>query len=288
VVLQSAYVFARGSRHIQWWGPLDLPLARRLVGAMVPLGIATALSTTYFWADSILLRELAGEAEAGAYQHAYRLLSFSLALPIYFCHSLLPIYSRLAAEGPARLTPVVQRSVFYMACVAFPAAALAPALGPAVLDVVWDDPHPDTAACLNWLAGAGALIFLTYPQIHALIAAGRQKTCALISLAGGGFKIGLGVATIPALGIRGAAMTTFFTELVVLLLVTAAHRVRLGALGPSWRLWRPAFAAALVGGTSLIFEGFTGMGSLAVAMGLLIGGAWLAGVVPFDLKGEAP
>jgi O-antigen/teichoic acid export membrane protein len=176
--------------------------------------------------DSVLLRELLGEEAVTTYNHAYRLLSFSLALPIYFRSALFPLLSRLAEPTHARPVPgldqLVRKATFALACVALPVVAIAVTAGSDVLELLWDEPGDEASKILLILSCAGLCLYFTYPKIFTLIACGWQTDWTAIAILAGVFKLTVGLALIREWGTFGAAFPTLWTELAVYLLVTVA------------------------------------------------------------------
>ena len=285
VATQSLSVALFAGRRVHWVGSLKREVFFDLLREMAPLGASAALSTFYFWVDTLLLRGLAGEAVAGTYNRSYRLMSLSLALPIHFTQALLPVFSRLARSDRSALTRAVQQAVRFLGAVALPATALAPALGRALLQTVWGDQFDEEGVrCLYVLAVAGALIFLSYPQITALIAVGRQGTCTWVALLAGILKVALACWWIPYVGILGAAAATLATEAFVLFAVRSALRRTLDAFGPMAVLVRPLLVAGVIGVLGKILLSSSGIWSLVAGLGLLMGGLFLSSGTPFDLR----
>lgn len=287
VVFQSLAIFLLGAPGVRLRGPLDFRLTLMLSREMAPLGIAIGLHTTYTYLDSVLIRQVAGDVAVGEYNYAYRLFTFGLAVPQLFALTLLPVLSRLVS-APSVLPRVVQRTTFYMGAVALPAAALTPGLGRSLMATIWGHVSDTSVACLVVLAGAGVCVCLSAPIAIALIAMRRQRIVTWISLLAVVVKVVVGVILIRRFDIIGAATATLGVELLVLVAMLRAFRARTGASGVGVILLRPIAAAIVVGSAAGLAPETTGPWPLVIASVLLVAGILLGGLLPFDLRADAP
>ena len=291
IVVQSLLTFLWGIRRVDWLGPIDRRRLRAQFREMLPLGVSATAAALYFQLDLLLLRNLAPDEVSGSealasYNHAFRLLNFAVMVPATFGQALFPILSRVARGDPARVVRVTSRATFYLAAVMLPAAAMTPKLGPGVLRILF--PHASTEAdrCLQLLAIGAIAIFLTYPQITALTAIGRQADYTRIALCVLPLKLGALGLGYQMWGLPGVAAANLTAEWVVFALVSArlARHLRGWVIRPV--LMRPVFAGAVVALVASFLPDLRGISSLTVALALESGGLLLAGVLPFRLDTE--
>jgi O-antigen/teichoic acid export membrane protein len=198
----------------------------------------------------------------------------------------MPVFSRAAARGAGELLVLVRRTAAVLASVAFPAAAMAPFVGGLLLEAIWKPGTVSEATrrCVPLLAIAGVAIFLTYPQMHALTALGRQRVLAWITFGSGLLKLGVSWLCIERGGIEGAALATAITELSVLGWVSfelrrAAHRTAF-----SRALVRPLATSAIAAGVAFGLSGTTPAIATAATVVVLLFAVAMGGALPLRLE----
>ncbi len=251
-----------------------------------PLGISALTSIGYFYVDTILLRPLQGEEAVGLYNAAYRLLVFAIMIPVLFNQVLLPVFSRIAGLDRRRFRRIFLRALLYMGVAGVPIAVGLAVLARPVLVLIYPETYARSASCLAVLAAAVALVFLTYPHVSALIAAGRQKTFAWISLAGLLINVVLNLLLIPPYSIEGAAWATVITEAFVL----AAAAVSVKRL-TGFSMIEPDFlkilpVTAVIGLASYTLRGAPVLATLSVLAALFLICLFVLKLLPFDLNDE--
>lgn len=293
--LQAIVPWAATRRRVALRGAGDPALERELLHAMLPLGVSAAVSTIYFRMDAVLLRQLVGADANGLYARAFPMLSLAIALPTYLSAALLPAMTRAAARGPGPLLVLARRSCSVLAGLVLPAAAVAWSWGAQLLWVLWarhgegeslaafSSANRDLVRCVPALAVAAVAIFLTYPQMHALTAMGRQRVLARISLLALGVKLAASVVAIRRFGVPGAALATALAEVGVLGWVSFELRRACGGLAPSRALLRPLLAALPAGGVAALAPDLAPLSALAAGFGLAAAGSLLSGALPLRL-----
>jgi O-antigen/teichoic acid export membrane protein len=255
----------------------------------LPLGISTIMVTLYFYIDTVLLRLLAGEAEVGYYNAAYRILAFSLMVPVLFNQVIFPVLSRCfngeGADG-ARLERIFRRAVLYLGVTGLPVSAALLFLAEPVIVLVSGPTYASSARCLAILGLALAVIFLTYPHISVLIASGRQKLFAWIAGVSGLFNLLLNLWLIPEYSIEGAAWATVVTEALVLLCAIACawKYTRLHALSPE--MVKIPLLTAVVAVVACALRAQPLYASLPALVVLFAVALFLMKLLPFDIQDE--
>ena len=245
--------------------------------------------TVYFYIDIVLLRILEGEAAVGLYSAAYRMLTFSLMVPVLFNQVIFPVFSRYFSDiktGVDRLKPVFSRSVLYMGAVGIPAAAALFFLSEPVVAVVYDEKYARSSACLTILGFAMAAIFLTYPHVSVLVASGRQVLFAWIAGASGVLNVALNLILIPRYYIEGAAWATVITESAVLVAAYLCVRKYTGMNVLNMEYLKLIVIGACTGAAAFLLAGWNLFAALAVLGGLYLFLLFITKLLPFDIKDE--
>jgi O-antigen/teichoic acid export membrane protein len=296
--VQSLVPWLGALRHVSLRGTLDRALLRELFRAMLPLGISGAVSTLYFRMDALLLNQIVGPEANGLYARTFPLLSLSIALPTYLSAALLPAMTRAASRGRGELLALTRRACAVLAGFALPAALMASAWSAQILWLFWakhslgqsladfSTQYRDLIRCVPPLAVASVAIFLTYPQMNALTAAGRQHVLARITLTALAVKFVLSNVTIRWLGVPGAAVATAIAEGGVCLWTCFEVRRSIGGFAVAHGILRPLAAALPIGAVAALFAGLAPFPAIGLAAALGAVGAFLAGSLPLRLGVE--
>ncbi len=264
-----------------------------------PAGVGVVMAATYFSLDTIMLRPLAGEVAVAHYSAAYRIMTFALMLPVLFSQVIFPVFSRLWA-GRAGASPgdpllvVFRRATRFLVGLGILFPATVPQVSREVLSIVYPSGYAAGAAALGILSGAIVCVFVAYPHVMMLLAAGLQRTMMVVATAGAVLNVGLNLWWIPWLGIEGAAWATLTTEAFIVLASAWQLRQRTGVAVDLTVLLRPLACAV---GAAVILAGLLAWlpdsGSLAdswwrLGAGVLVGllGVLATGVLPLDLGAD--
>jgi O-antigen/teichoic acid export membrane protein len=255
----------------------------------LPLGISAVMVTVYFYVDTVLLRLLKGEAAVGYYNAAYRLLVFSLVVPVVFNQVIFPVFSRCTAEGArgeGRLSRIFRRAVLYMGITGIPIMAALWIFCEPVIVLVCGETYRASSLTLGILGLAMAVIFITYPHLSILVATGRQVLFAWIAGVGGLVNVVLNLVLIPRFTIEGAAWATVITESLVLgcALYAVRRYTRLTALhGELIKIPLVAGAVVLAG---FFLKGLHVLWVLSALGMFYIVLLFLLKLLPFDIRDE--
>ena len=196
-----------GLRRLRWDRRFFLVILRK----SAPFALLVLLMAAYGHVDSIVLRAMASDEQAGIFAGAFRLLDALTMVAYLVSVPLLPVFSRLCREGEA-VTP-------YLRLVFWPMMLFA--IGAAVACAVWAEPVMRLLyhgrAALNVPVFRGIIfgiipIGLTYIFGTLLTAGGylRQlNTFAAVSLV---LNIVVNMLLIPRLGAVGSAWASLSTQ----------------------------------------------------------------------------
>jgi O-antigen/teichoic acid export membrane protein len=216
---------------------------RGMLRKALPLGLGAILAQTYFYVDNVFIRVHIGDEALGHYNVAVRLMSWSIMLALFVTATALPwLTQRHLAGGLGAAIGQVGPPLFALAGVG---CGLFLPWTTELLELF----RPGFGAAgpsLRWLLGAGLAVYAGASFATAVVASGDMVSMLWVS-AGGVLLNTLGNAVaVPAMGIEGAGLVTFLTELFVAV-AAAVVLVRKGlGVGGAWR-WLPGillFAAS--------------------------------------------
>lgn len=268
---------------------MDRPEFRSLLREAVPLGFSSAMIMFYFFIDTFLLRSMQGEEAVGYYNAAYRILVFSIMVPVLFNQVVFPVYTRFYDDDNpkrSRLKPVFSRAVLYMGVTGVPAAVALWFFAEPLVVLICGERYARSASCLGVLGMAMALIFVTYPHTSLLIAAGYQKLLAWITGFAAVLNLGLNFWLIPRYSWMGAAWATVVTEGFVLISAVLVLR-RIARLTVLRReLMRIVWIALIVAGACIVLQPLEIWAALPILAGGYLVLLFLFKLLPFNIRDE--
>ncbi|MBN2490730.1 MAG: flippase [Planctomycetes bacterium] len=255
----------------------------RFLGECWPQGVAALAGILYFYLDTLMLKGLVGDAEAGYYNAAYRLLNFVIYLAGVVGISVLPILARERRQNRARLKVIYRDTLTALWGLAIWIAAVGGALAPELMRFLYRErmaSYGVAVPTLQILLAASVFAFGGALASISLVALGRQRLWTLAALGGLVVNVGLNLWLIPLRGHIGAAWATLATEgLVTAACLVLVHRVEGlrpdGAAAAKLLLLGAATFAASAALRTLPFPV-----AAAASSAVFLGGAALLGLLP--------
>ncbi len=192
-----------------------LAVSREVYAPCAAFLCISAATTIYFRCDIVLLRQLTADpAAVGNYAAAYRLIEGVVMLATPLAHVFFRRL-RVSLDDAAAF----RRSFFLMLGVMVFLSAGATLggllLGPWILTLAFGDKYAEAVPLLAWLLASLPFILPNYVLTQALVALGRERYYAGVTILAAVVNIGLNLVFIPHLAARGAALATIVTEAVL-------------------------------------------------------------------------
>jgi len=282
-----AWMWAR--RHVAIRFDADETTRRALWRQSWPMGVALTLATTYFWVDTVMLRPMLGEVAVAHYSAAYRLGMVAIMVPQVVNQVVFPLFSRAWTRGADALGELLAGTVSTLLTLGLAVAVVLPFVAADLMRLVYPPAYVAGAGCLAILAGAIVCVFVSYPHVDVLLAAGLPRLFMRLTAAGVVLNVALNLTLVPRLGIEGAAWATVATEALVLGAGAAMAARRVGVAVPPRALARPlAAGAAGAAGLALApMETLPVWGRLAACAAVAAAILGAAGTLPPRLGGLA-
>lgn len=227
---------------------LHVRLLFRRWRAGVTLGVMAVMISVYYTADALLLGYLKDTATVGQYNIAYKIPLALIGVVALWGSVLFPHASALAGEG--RLKELrEQLSLFGSSAMilSLPTVAGALLVGHDLIPRLFGAKYAPAGTPFIWLMVAAAVVFFTLSYGTVGVALHEERNAAVAATFGAVANIVLNLATIPLIGMTGAAIATVTAELVVFVWVYRRLRLRLGPIGLDWsRVARAAAATAVM------------------------------------------
>jgi O-antigen/teichoic acid export membrane protein len=222
---------------------------RELLRHGAPLGVAAALNMALLRVDVVLLQAFEGAAAVGLYGVAYRFLDSFLFVAYGLGVVAMPriARSRWSTQAEEGFNAVLALMLaFYV-----PLAVGGLFLSRWAVTTLFSSEYAGAADAVRWLAAAGGFYAIAYLCRFSAVALGRRRQIALVAGAVLGCNVLANLVAIPRWGYTGAAVVTFFSEVLEALVLAvvlwrAVERVRLHRILVAPLAAGAAMAAAFV------------------------------------------
>lgn len=228
LLFSSIYLFGGLLRLIlvSWWcirmygAPhwvIDFGFCRNLLKNGIPFSLVTIFVTIYYYIDTIILSAYSGNDIVGYYNAAYRLIEAPLFLVAAFTTAIFPAASKLFIEDRQELKKITtegfQKTLVFASLIAVVVAFFSDE----IVALVYGTKYEQSAAVLSILILSVAIIMPSTILGTTIRAIDKQVVSAWVTGIGAALNIVLNVIFIPRYSLLGAAWTTVFTELFVII-----------------------------------------------------------------------
>ena len=219
----------------------DYSYWKKIFFTSLPFGVALILNTIYFRLDVILMtfilphsQTIGGEAECvkalcsdieiGLYGVAMRMLEMLVIIPVYFMNSVLPVMTRYIEEQSEKIRSLMQYSFDFLIATGLPILVGGFILARPIIHFISDPQFlggnvfefgSDTAVRI--LMFAMLFSFLNALFGFTLVVLSKQVKLMFINAGAVLFNLISNFLVIPLWGFRGAAMTSVFSEVIILI-----------------------------------------------------------------------
>lgn len=233
----------------------DPSLRRHMLRESVPLMINHLLATLFFRIDILILQPTWGDRAVGYYGAAYKYIDGINIIPSYFTLAIFPLMSRYAHTARDSLVRAYVLSLRLLLIIALPLAVGTPFIARELILVLGGSQYlPESMIALQLLVWFLPFSFVNQVTQYVLIAIDQQRFLTRAFLIGVAFNVVANLILIPTYGYRAAAITTIASEWALLIPFYYAVRKHLCHVPWAAVIWRPAVAAAVMGGSLWLVE----------------------------------
>jgi O-antigen/teichoic acid export membrane protein len=247
-VLIFAIVCARAVRaNGVAFGAIALSTWLPMLRASAPFALLSlALGLSYKF-DTVLIDYFHGATQTGFYNAAYDLIFKCLLFSNILNTTLYPALSRQAASDPASLPASYERALRYLMIVALPLTMALFMLSDQVIPFLFKAEFMPAAPVLMVLIWVVPLQYASEFLGYVILIANRERIVARSVMISSAVNVLANLALVPLFGIRGAAVITVLTEMVLVAQYVWLLRDQLRALDWTRFLLRPLLAALAMG-----------------------------------------
>ena len=202
---------------------VSMSFGPRVVALMLRKGAPIAggrlLAVLYLGSGVLVMQRLRGEETAGLFAGSMKIFEACAALGMLTAVSAFPTLSRLRTECTDSLREVVTTLIRIIAWVGLPLCVLLALNAESVLVLLFGSDFAGQDAALSILTWAIPFSFVFVLFERLAYAANAQKQAMLTRAAGTVVCISVLVATVPHMGLPGAAMAYLIAEVAMVLLL---------------------------------------------------------------------
>ncbi len=189
-------------------------IARNLFRSIWPFAISGVLGMLMINADIIMLGWFRSSTEVGWYSAPQRIIQLIYLIPSLVSLSVLPAFSRFAAQSKEKMTSAIEYAVSAAYMVALPITAGGIIVAHGLIRFIFGEQFvpgalPFQILLLTLLADFSALLLS-----NVIVVYNRQKNLVVYSALGGFTNIALNLLLIPKYGVIGCALATLCAQLV--------------------------------------------------------------------------
>ena len=229
-VVSCFYAFMLLRRKAQVF--VKLKFDRSLMGQILiwaaPFAVAAIASRIYTYVDAVMLQRIAGDAHAGWYSAANKIV---LALQFIPAALAAAVYATMSAqfENDTRLVGrTYSLATYYLMLLVIPMGMGLATLAPYFISVVGGQEYTQSIPVLQVLSIALVSSFLIFPLGSLLAAINKQKQNSIILTIAGLINVGINIFLIPRWQEVGAAWASSITYTFILI----------ASLVLTWQLWK--------------------------------------------------
>jgi|GEM_PF-6825155 len=211
---------------------LSFTNSKTLLQEALPFALVALFGVVTTRIDVVMLHFYHGDAAAGIYNVARRMMESAVFIPENFYGALLPAMSVLFLDHRERFASTFQRSLLYMIVLAIPLSLLLVVLAPFIVNLLFEPEFAAATIPFQWLSIVLGLFFVKYVFIAALNSSGNQAWMSLLAGSGMVLNILFNWLLIPEYSVEGAGIATFLSELLsaILGIIILRRRVNLPKL----------------------------------------------------------
>lgn len=199
----------------------DFKIWKKMIREGWPLALSAILVMLYFRLNIITLSLIKGEEAVGYFGAAYKVLENVIFFPAMLVGLAMPIMSKAAKEDMEKFKDIINKVSKVLIILLVPLAAITVVLSGEIIQIIAGRNFGESAAALNILIFAAAVIFLATLWSNAIIALGKQRQLVKIYFWGAAVNFAANLILIPRFSYIGAAWSTLATEFFVTWLMAA-------------------------------------------------------------------
>lgn len=215
MLINFSSVFLLSRQYLRFKLRVDFSYWKKFLKMSFPMGISVAITFLYFKMDTIMLSIMQSSADVGIYNAAYKIIENITFFPAMIIGLIMPLMSRYIFSDKEKFKNISNKTfkIFFLLVVPLVVGALF--LAEKIIFLIGGAGFTESANILRILIFALAFIFFGHFFNNILIAGNLQKKLMKILAVCAAFNIITNLILIPLYSYKGAAITSVFTEVLV-------------------------------------------------------------------------
>jgi O-antigen/teichoic acid export membrane protein len=201
------FTYQRKGRSVWQWS-YNKQLAKKLLNLSWPLIISGIMITLYMRIDQLMLQNIRGTAESGAYATVAQISENWNIIPTVIVGSLFPAILNARRDDMERYKKRVQHLYDLMVYLSLPVAIVITFAAPLIYKLLFKPEFAFAASTLSVHIWSGIFVFLGVASTQQLIAEDLNRITFIRTGFGAIINIVLNLWLIPKMGMMGAAIAT--------------------------------------------------------------------------------
>ena len=212
----SVFLLSRG--YLKFRLRADFSYWKKFLKMSFPMGISVAITFMYFKMDTIMLSIMKGSADVGIYNAAYKIIENITFFPAMIMGLILPLMSRHIFSDKKKFKSISDKTFKIFSILTVPLVVGALFLAEKIIILIGGAGFAESANILRVLIFALAFIFFGHFFNSILIVGNLQKKLMKALAVCAAFNISTNLILIPLYSYKAAAITSVFTEILVVAL----------------------------------------------------------------------
>ncbi|MFH0969720.1 MAG: flippase [Patescibacteria group bacterium] len=217
MVFNFVVVFFWSRKYIKFKIEIDFDYWKKFIKESLPMGIAVVITFFYFKMDTILLSIMKSGTEVGIYNAAYKVIENITFFPAMIIGLILPLTSRYIFTDKEKFNQISNKifKVFFLLIIPIVIGTIFLADG--IIRLIGGAGFAQSADILRILIFSLVFIFFGNFFNNILLSGNLQKKLMFALAFCAVFNISLNLFLIPRYSYTGAAYTSVFTEMLVVI-----------------------------------------------------------------------
>jgi O-antigen/teichoic acid export membrane protein len=218
MIFNFSVVFLWSRRYLKFKLQIDISYWKKFIRESLPMGVAVCITFLYFKLDTILLSILKSSADVGIYNAAYKIIENITFFPAMIVGLTLPLTSRYIFSERNKFEDISNKTFKVFLILIVPILVGTLFLADGAIGLIGGVGFAESASILRILVFSLVFMFFGNFANNILLAGNLQKKLMIILSVCAAFNITANLILIPIYSYWGAAVTSVFTELLVVIL----------------------------------------------------------------------
>lgn len=269
MIFNTSLLFWWSHRFVSFSFQFDFQFWKKFLQQSLPLGLATILTFFYFKFDAILLSFLKGAEAVGIFGAAYKIIENATFFPAMIAGLILPLLAKHIGNDMAKFKHIADAMAKTFLLIAIPLFIGGFILAEDIIFLIGGESFLASVLVLQILLFSLTFMFFGNFFNTLLIVNNKQKLLVKLLFVCVVSNLSLNFLLIPKYSYVGVAISSAFTELLVVFLTGFAVYKTQNYLFPFGKIFRILFSGMIMAGAILIISPYTHFFiTLPLAMGV--------------------